>query len=317
MPGFNLTTTPKSLKLKPGETATIAVVVSNALGRPFLARVDADLTPAQAAAWVTAPANAQTQFKADPAATETMQFQLKVPANAVPGDVTFRAKVVEPGRPDDPLELGETVAVEVLAPDAPVEEGGKKVPWWVFLVAGIVLVGGGIGLYLALRSSGVPVVIGKTVDQATAALTKAGFEVVLTQDSLGDGRDTLVVAQMPEAGGKVPDQGTDTATIVINRPSVVIPPVRNRHIAVAIDLLREAGLRPGRTSGRWTSAQAQDDHIADLAPGEGERVVVGREVDLVIYYYSATRPCANPRICAIERASWESQIRTRWVVPNP
>jgi hypothetical protein len=46
MPAFDLTTTPKSLSLKPGSTGTIVVVMSNRLGKPVLGRIDGELKPA-------------------------------------------------------------------------------------------------------------------------------------------------------------------------------------------------------------------------------------------------------------------------------
>lgn len=150
MPAFNVTTTPTSLSLKAGESGTLVVVVSNRMGRPFLARVDPKPTPLAAAAWITPPPVTQRQFEADPAATYNFEFTLQVPADAKAQAVQVRFDVVDPQVPDDPLAQGETVAVNVLAKDAPAPVKKPGIPWWVWVVAGAVVLGVGIGIKLLI-----------------------------------------------------------------------------------------------------------------------------------------------------------------------
>lgn len=155
MAAFNLTTTPTSLTLKPGESGAIVVVVSNRLGRPFLARVDPKVTPAAAAAWVVPPAVTQRPFEADPAASYNFEFGLRVPGDAAAQAIQFRADVVDPQLPDDPLAQGETVGISVVASETVVVKPEPlKIPWWVWVIAGVVVLGAGFGIFMLVRSSG-------------------------------------------------------------------------------------------------------------------------------------------------------------------
>jgi hypothetical protein len=315
MPKFTLTTTPNDLTLEPGKTGTVVVVVSNRMGKPFLARVAPKVVPTTALAWVTSPPDAQFQFDASPTATHSFAFNVTVPPGTLPQVVQFRADVVDPQHGDDPLEQGETIAVTV-APATEVVEKRGGVPWWIWLVVGGSILGAAIVIFMTVHQTGVPNVSKMTAAKASEALTKAGFAKVNVKDSLGESADTVVVGQLPASGAKFAKG--DTATIYVNRPGTTVPKIVGMHIAVAIERLREADLKIGDTPGRWTPNQTEDDQIAEVNPGVGSRVVKGQPVTITIYSYSPTRPptCGVNARCAVGiKESWRAAT-SRMMKPN-
>ena len=151
MAAFDLTTKPTSLSLKPGSTGSIMVVVSNRLGRPIMGLVEGVLTPASAARWLVPPPDLQRRYEADPAATVNYEFKVAVPKDAPAQPVQFKASVRDVLAPDDTRVEGQTVAINVTPDAVTPPTGKKKLPWWVWLIAGLVVVGVGIGIYLAVR----------------------------------------------------------------------------------------------------------------------------------------------------------------------
>lgn len=325
MAAFDVTTKPTSLSLKPGSTGSIMVVVSNRLGKPVMGLVEGILTPASVAKWLVSPPpdQAQRRYEADPAATANLEFKVVVPKDAGAQDVQFMASARDVLSPDDTRVDGQMVAIKVI-PDQPVvvDGGGKGIPWWVWLIVAVVVVGVGFGIYMVVRPKGVPNVVGMTEAKATAKLTKAGFTPVTPVDTLvvdtlaEQSEDTnIVVRQDPVAKSELPVdsmKGKTPATIVVNRSATEVPQIVNRPLALAIDRLRAAGLSvQGDPVGRYTANVAQDDQIADVNPDEGTRVPRGSGVTLVIYSYSERPPviCPDIRKCVVEiEPGWNPQI---------
>src|SRR5918995_4645316 len=115
MAAFDVTTKPTSLALKPGETGSIMVVVSNRTGKPVMGLVEGVLTPDSASKWLISPpiTELQRRYEADPAATVTLEFKVAVPANAVAQDLQFQGIARDVLAPDDTKVGGQTVAIKV------------------------------------------------------------------------------------------------------------------------------------------------------------------------------------------------------------
>ncbi len=307
MAAFDVTTKPTSLTLKPGTTGSIMVVVSNRLGRPIMGLVEGVLTPASAAKWLVSPPDLQRRYEADPAATVNYEFKVTVPKDAPAQAAQFKASVRDVLAPDDTKVEGQTVGITV-SPD-PVEPKPPRtgIPWWVFVVAGVVVLGVGFLIYWFLRPKKVPDVVGKPPAEAIALMTKAGFDSVIVVDTLGDpARDTnRVVRQDPEAKGKMPKVEKDSmsrTTIVVNRSSATVPVIVGQPLAFAIDRINQAGLRTGTLGGKYTDSVSKNDRIFSTFPAEGRVVALGSPVNLVIYKYSEQPPrtCTTPRECFLE-----------------
>jgi hypothetical protein len=150
---FDVTTKPTSLSLKPGATGSIMVVVSNRSGKPVVGIVEGVMTPPAVAQWLVPPPPDKTQrrYEADPAATADLEFKVMVPADAVSQDVQFKVIARDVLAPDDTRVEGQPVAIKVTR-----ENGGvppkKGIPWWVWLIVAVVVIGAGVGIWLAVKS---------------------------------------------------------------------------------------------------------------------------------------------------------------------
>lgn len=223
MAAFDVTTKPTRLSLKPGETGTIMVVVSNRLGKPVMALVEGNLDPPSVARWLVPPADPQRRFQADPAATLTYDFKIAVPKDATTQEAQFKAIARDVMAPDDTRTDGQTVAIDVTG--GPTKPPKRAIPWWIWVVAAVVLLGVGVGLYLLLRpkAKGTPVpdVVGMTAEKAREELTKAGFAQITVKDTLAKDKDTnTVVRQEPLPMSNLPqdsERERTEATIVVNK----------------------------------------------------------------------------------------------------
>jgi hypothetical protein len=225
MAAFDITIQPRSLTIKPGSSGSIMVVVSNRLGRPVMGLVEGSLTPASASKWLVPPPELQRRYEPDPAATVNYEFKIAVPADAPTQSAQFKASVRDVLSPDDTRVEGQTVAINVTPNPVVAPSPGRKMPWWVWLVAAVLVLGVGLGIYLALRPKGVPSVIGMTREKATARLESAGFVVAVKDTTNEEDEDIdIVVRQEPEAKSKLPTgnkKGNTPATIVVNRQKAV------------------------------------------------------------------------------------------------
>jgi len=304
MAAFDVTTKPTNLPLNAGETGSIMVVVSNRVGRPVMGSIEGILTPASAAKWLIplAPSDALRRYEADPSATVNFEFKISVPADAAAQDVQFKAVVRDSLAPDDTKVEGQTVAITVTKKVID-NGGGGGIPWWVWLVAAVVILGVGFGIWRAIPKGGVPNVVKMSPDAATAALKKAGFDSVAVVDTLGgSGADTsVVVRQVPAAKAKVSKDSLKLATIVVNRPAAEVPQVANQPLALAIEHLKQAGFVVGNATGLHTGDQRQHQTVSSTSPAAGTVQRKNTTVNLVVYEYSATPPpaCPNRKACMV------------------
>jgi beta-lactam-binding protein with PASTA domain len=247
MTAFDITTKPTTLSLKPGSTGSILVVVSNRLGRPVMGSVEGVLTPAYASSWLLAPPDLLRRYEADPAATMNYEFKVSVPENARAGPVQFKATVRDTLNPDDNRADGQTVAIDVTPSGTSPIAKKKKLPAWVWLIAGVVVLGTGVIIWLTMRPGKVPEVIGMIEEEARDALTDTGFDSVAALDTFEvAGKDTnTVIRQDPVAQSAVPkarEDGKRLATIVVHRPMPLrVPNVVGKNPAEARSALTAAG----------------------------------------------------------------------------
>lgn len=250
MAAFDVTTKPTSLTLAPGSTGSILVVVSNRLGRPVMGLLEVKMTPPSASGWLVSPPDLQRRYEADPAASVNYDFRVTVPKDAAAQPVEFKAIVRDAMAPDDIKVEGQTVLINVTGDGA--SPPRKKLPWWIWLIAGLIVVAAAVVIYLiCCRNEAVakvPNVIGMTAEDAGADLRSAGFDSVLARDTIGDQtKDTnRVVGQQPTAGGEMPKESDDklVATIVVNRVAGRVPFVIGQTQISAVAALTQAGFSP-------------------------------------------------------------------------
>ena len=301
MDSFQVTTTPTSLTVEAGKSAVIAVVVSNRQGKPVMARVDMLVTPPSAAGWFTLAGAAQRKFAADPTATERFEFAVAVPATAATAAVQaiqFRADAVDVLAPDDHFKQGEVVALSVPAAkqEAP-DHGG--IPWWVWVIAAVVVLGAGIGIYTMIGRNRVPDVIGRSLADATGQLKARGFTTVnptFVLDSTMELQSDQVVVQVP-AGGSRYRKGDATAQVTVKRRTVTVPEAVGRPLAGVSNELGQRGLTLPEPGVSFNSPPASDGRVASIAPPAGALVGFGDTVKMVVF--SKDPPCTPWPQCRI------------------
>jgi hypothetical protein len=224
MPSFTVTTDNTKLTLDPSGSAQASFTVTNTTMQPTTGRLLATAEGTAAAQWFTIVGDPTREFPANGA--EQVAVQVAVPTGSSPGSYSFRLDAVGEEDPDEDYSQGPSVGFEIPEPP-PVTP--RKFPWWIVIVALIVLIGIGVAIWLITKSpnkpptptTAVPQVIGQKADTAGTTLLDAGFAVRETKripsspDSIG-----LVISQSP-SGGVAPQGSTVDVTVGVSLASEI------------------------------------------------------------------------------------------------
>jgi beta-lactam-binding protein with PASTA domain len=191
--------------------------------------------------WVKIDGKCDRHFdvNGEDAFTVTVAVPPKTPA----GTYSYRLDVVSAARPDE----GDSSPVVNFKVEAAAPKPG---PNWALIAAviAIVVVVGGVLMWLLLGGSGVPDLKGKSLEDATAALAKAKVRLqqpVLTRLGAPGDADKVVDQSVP-AGTKV---GKDTAiTLTVGAQVVTVPNIVGKTLADAQQTLAAAQLSLGTAS---------------------------------------------------------------------
>jgi eukaryotic-like serine/threonine-protein kinase len=181
---------------------------------------------------------------------------------------------------------GQDTAVWAAMPPPPVapapvrrEPGPRRWPW--YLLAALLAVAVGIGIYALLQHSRatVPDEIGKQESAATVDLDRRGFTVTVHRRESGSPVGQ-VIGQSPEGGSKV-DKGSAVTLQVSGGPGTVeVPLVTGLTEATATKALTRRGLNTDSTH-RHSSTVPKGEVISS-SPPDGTTVTKGSRVHLVI-----------------------------------
>ena len=193
---------------------------------------------------------------------------------------SFRLDVASAVNPDEDFTEGPTVTVE-----AAVGKPAKKFPIWIIPVAAVVLIGIGVGLWLALRDKKVvvPNVVGMQLDEAKAAIESNGLVAEEgASEVTGTSPAGQVIAQAPEAGGENVEKGTKIVLTVEGAEALVdVPDVVKRLVSDATQRLTDAGFTVV-TTGTQVIEGLQPDQVVSQKPGGGEKAALGSPVELTV-----------------------------------
>jgi hypothetical protein len=145
---FDITAATESANLSASGQGEIAFTVSNALRAPVRARATVMVEGQAQREWTSIAGEAERDFTPD----GTQQFIVKIqtPPGTPPGRYTFYLLVSNVANPDEQYADGPTVSFVVPEP-APVVK--KAFPWWIVaLVAGVLVIGGGVAAIIGGRS---------------------------------------------------------------------------------------------------------------------------------------------------------------------
>jgi hypothetical protein len=233
-----------SVKLDSQGRANVQYTVKNVSQRPLDARaVLISLPPTKPPSgivekgWVKIDGKPERHIDANK--DETFTVKIAVPPKSTAGNYTFRLDTVWVDKPDEGDE-GQTVAFAVTAPPP-----NGHPPLWLIPVILVVVIGIGVGLWLALRGPKVPNLVDKTVDEATNALE--GTDMTLNPQTVpapSPDKAGKILTQDPPEGKKAIKGGKVEVTVGAQSPQLVpVPPVVGQSLGAAIDLIGKANLK--------------------------------------------------------------------------
>ncbi|HEX8738166.1 MAG TPA: PASTA domain-containing protein [Pyrinomonadaceae bacterium] len=252
---FAITAAPDKLKTETG-SATTSITVTNSTSRPLRGVVKVKPLGNTQSQWLKIDGETERDFPAGGTHQFTVTFNKPKPAptpNPTPQPAEsfpFRVDAISATNPDEDFTEGPVITVEI--PEVkPAEK--KGVPWWVWLIVGIVvlLLIVGVILFLVFRGGDkveVPDVTNKTFAEANTSLQNVKLNAVKIETAANNKEPNKVFAQDPTAGTKVdvnssvnlsvPATAAPTAT-----PMVRVPRVIGMKFKDAALQLRENGLR--------------------------------------------------------------------------
>lgn len=223
--------------------------------------------------------------------TETARIPIVIPSEKVTSRVYYREE------PTVEQEQEDKEAVYVSNPDNKKVNGkkAKSRKIWPLLLLALALVAA--VFFLRNRNTGkpveVPTVLNLDQRQAASELERKGLKanIALTEES-DEYEVGKVMSQDPASGSKV-ERGTVVNLTISGGLEVEVPDLRNMTLAGAEEILKESGLRLGRTT-----PQASDDVERDLIISQEQKpsskLQSGSEVDVIV----STGP--DKRVATIE-----------------
>jgi len=224
--------------------------------------------------WVKVDGKTDRHFDVDK--EETFAVKIAVPPKSAPGDYTFRLDAVWVDQPDQG-DGGTAVRFTVPKPT----NGGSGFPLWLIPVILIVLVGVGVGIYLVARpkATTVPDLKGKTIADATSALTAVNLTLdtsdVGTVQSKPEDADH-VVSQTPDAGTTA--KPGESVSVKVGAEMVAVPTVTLHTFDEAQSMLTGKHLSVGHVTSQANSNVA-GGVVFQQSPDSGS-VLTGAAIDL-------------------------------------
>lgn len=152
----------------------------------------------------------------------------------------------------------------------------------------------------------VPNVVGETLEDAQAALGKAGFDVA-TEDVESDREIGTVVRQAPRAGSNAGSGDTITLYVSKGVTKVRVPDVTGSDVGSARSEITSAGLRVGGVTEDDGSSGQAPGTVVGQDPGGGASVAKGTSVSLVI---AAQGGSSVPDVTGSDQATARSKLES-------
>lgn len=152
---FDISTTTDTLTPDAQGRATLSFSVTNKTDKPQRGTLALHALDGPHRAWFTLDGADERSFA--PGMTDSVSYQLKVPAGTPAGRLRVRLDCLSVIAPEEDFTEGPVVSITVPEPDKGVTGGDGKRPWWLWLLVGLLVlavVGGGV--WLKSRSTGKP-----------------------------------------------------------------------------------------------------------------------------------------------------------------
>ncbi|MBV8878576.1 MAG: PASTA domain-containing protein [Planctomycetaceae bacterium] len=320
---FAITSLSNTVELNGEKTGEVTFTVTNKGGRPMkgMARiVPIDATRAE---WVTiADGEPERSFDKD----VTLQYKVKiaVPSDTPKGTYTFRMDFVSSEDPDGDSTQGPAIAIKLASePTAPAP---SKFPWWILIVAGAVILIGGIVTIVVVATKkpamvDVPDLMGKTLEEAGKLAEEAGLTTQLGEEQNKPGaKPGTVVDQKPGKGEKAE---RDSAIVISAQKGatgpatgdlVDVPDVRKLSIEKAKLTLFEKGFTP--KEGAPVFKGGPPGLVIDQTPAAGTKAARSSEVTFIPEAESIVVPDVRSKtveaaLLALQNAKLETELVSR------
>jgi serine/threonine-protein kinase len=137
-------------------------------------------------------------------------------------------------------------------------------------------------IVVAPKSTHVPAVVGMSLADASAALSKAhlraGVVVNAASDSVPKGN---VISSVPASGAEAPLDSAVDLDVSSGLDAVQVPKVTGKRLSAAKDLLEKAGLVVGAITKR-NDDEAEEGVVLKQSVAAGESAARGAKIDLVV-----------------------------------
>jgi hypothetical protein len=283
---FAITAAAPSVRLDDDRTGAATFTVSNTAAEAIRAEARIWTKQPEASSWMRIDGLAEQEFP--PGASRQFTVRFTPPATVPAGSYAFRVDLISRERPDDDSAMGQVATVEV--PPPPVTPKPRtRFPWWLLVVAVVVLVVAGL-VIRACTAPGqvtVPNVVGRNLDAARAALERANLTpgAVTTREGSGEPVNT-VLEQVPAADSKVREGDRVDLVVAVGasgQPTelVAVPEVKGLSRSDAETQLQQAKLTLGGVRDEPTGIN-QPGTVHDQDPPATTRVRQGQAVSLVV-----------------------------------
>lgn len=232
---FNVTAPAGTVRLDKNGQGEVTYTVTNDSDRPQ--RSLARIVPLEGAKqeWFTVAGDLERDLPVQ--GTQQYLVRIAVPRGTPAGLCKVRLDAVSAIKDADVFTEGPTVVFEVPKPEV------KKNPLpWIIAGAALLLIVVVVILFIALQPK-VPNIVGKSVEDARAALDKKKLHLKIASPTYKPGyEDNTVVTQSPAAGAKPPSD--DSVEVSLNTLTVKVPRLAGLDMVSATISLLDLSLNP-------------------------------------------------------------------------
>ena len=148
------------------------------------------------------------------------------------------------------------------------------------------------------------------LESAGESLRRATLRIGAVSTAESTSVADTVIEQQPAAGSQV--AAGSAVDLVLARPALTtVPDLVSHPLPEAVDMLRSAGLTPGKTSQR--PAEPPENTVIDQQPVAGSRLPVGSGVDIVI---AAALSVVVPDLVGLDQAAIQETLKRVRLVPG-
>ena len=220
---FDITTTSDTASTAPAGTVRLVFTVTNTTQRPLRGSLRAKALDSGQAGWLAIAGDAERDFP--PGGAHQVEVNAKVPAGTAASKFRVRLDALSVANPDDDFTEGPAVSVTITA--SPDKKEGGGIPWWVWLIIGLVVLAlTGVVAWLLLRSkpepdkppvTSAPVIPqglnGKPFADAKQQLEALGLVVTPEKVNVFDECPNKVIKTAPPAGAAAASGATVTVSV--------------------------------------------------------------------------------------------------------